>query len=168
MCSRRQGDENSEKDISSTEYPLRFPRDLLEYRPTVEIEQDRDTEDTPTTHGNIRNELYTRPAEQQRQSFEQNVSTCRYNLRPRTNVALPDSISTHDEPSLKVALCSNEQEYWQAAVAEEFETVISAGAWEQSAEALPTDEKSIPSCFILRLKRDAAGKPAHFKARHVA
>lgn len=83
-------------------------------------------------------------------------------------MALPVSLSTHLKPDLKDALCSGEQKTWRAAVAEELETLTSARTCEQSVEASPAGEKSIPSVFIVRLKRDAAEKSANFEARLVA
>lgn len=56
-----------------------------------------------------------------------------YNLRPRNNRALPSSISTGDETSLKDALTSFEATLWKEAIQEEFETVQRAGTYQHVA-----------------------------------
>lgn len=94
-----------------------------------------------------------------------------YNLRPARDVhysavALPDAITTNDDPSLKVALSSPERSDWLAAINKEFSTLTSNGTWK--AAKPPPGNRPLPSGVILRLKRDSTGRPARFKARLVA
>ena len=88
-----------------------------------------------------------------------------YNLRSRTHMALPGEISTTDDPSVKVALDSPEAQYWKNAIEEEFQTIEDSGTYEVATEV---SDRPIPSGVILRMKRDAEGRPARFKARLVA
>ena len=88
-----------------------------------------------------------------------------YNLRSRANAAIPTSISTDDEPTLKEALASSESEHWKAAIQEEFDTVMQSDTYVHSDTYTG---KALPSGIVLRLKRDQEGRPARFKARLVA
>lgn len=95
-----------------------------------------------------------------------------YGLRPLRRVdysmaALPDAISTSDEPSLTAAMKSAEKDFWQKAITEEIETLIENETWTPN-EKPPPNIKVLPSMIILKLKRDNVGRPARFKARVVA
>lgn len=95
-----------------------------------------------------------------------------YNLRPRrpvsyTHMALPKTITTDDEPKLRVALNSAERSYWLKAIEEEFDTLTKNGTWVVRSRP-PPDMRPLPSGVILKLKRDSLGRPARFKGRLVA
>lgn len=53
-----------------------------------------------------------------------------YNLRLRTNAALPLSITTKYEPSVKEVLSSPESQHWIDAINEEFNTIEEFGTYE--------------------------------------
>ena len=90
-----------------------------------------------------------------------------YNLRERnrSSVAIPACITTSDEPSVQEALKSSEAQNWIDAIQEEFSTITAADTYEETTEA---PSRALPSGVILKLKRDAHGKPSRFKARLVA
>ena len=95
-----------------------------------------------------------------------------YGLRslPRVDysmAALPEAISTSDEPCLSSAMKSPERDFWEEAIAEEVKTLIENETW-TSDEKPPPNIKVLPSMIILKMKRDNLGKPARFKARVVA
>lgn len=80
--------------------------------------------------------------------------------------AIPDFITTSDEPSMGEAMVSPERKKWLAAIKEEFSTLLSNGTW-KSPSNIPPGTRVLPSGIILRLKRDSAGLPARFKGRVV-
>lgn len=95
-----------------------------------------------------------------------------HNLRPQGRVnysmaALPDSITTDDEPRIKEALASPERKHWILAIDEELETLVDNETW-TSGNTPPISIKVLPSMIVLKLKRDENGRPARFKARLVA
>lgn len=98
------------------------------------------------------------------------VGAPRYNLRnvPRVHYsspALPDVISTGDEPTLREALASPESKEWNEAIHEEFTTLDKNGSWKGIP---PPNARSVPSGIILKLKRNAKGRSARCKACLVA
>lgn len=99
-------------------------------------------------------------------------NTSGYSLRPleRKNysmAALPDEISTSDEPKVSTAMKSDEKDYWQEAIDEEIKTLIDNDTW-TTEEKPPSNAKILPAMIILKLKRNKDGNPARFKARVVA
>ena len=95
-----------------------------------------------------------------------------YNLRSSRNVdysamALPTTISTIDEPKVRMALQSDERQHWIDSIKQEFDTIATNETWNEVSQ-IPTDARPLPSGVILRLKRDANGQPARSKARLVA
>lgn len=80
--------------------------------------------------------------------------------------ALPDAITTPDEQLLKEAMASPERSLWVSAIEEEFKSLGEYAIW-RSSKPLP-GVRPLPTGVILRPKRDAAGRPARFKARLVA
>ena len=96
----------------------------------------------------------------------------RYQLRPRGDVdyamtAIPDVVTTSDEPSVAEALRSAEKENWIVAMEEELVALVKNKTW-TVGERPPISAKILPSMVILKLKRDENGKPARFKGRVVA
>jgi len=81
--------------------------------------------------------------------------------------ALPEAISTYDEPKLKAALASPERKHWNLAIDEEFDNLIENGTWKDGIKP-KIEIKVLPSIIILKLKRDENGFPARFKRRLVA
>ena len=70
-----------------------------------------------------------------------------------------------DEPSLKEALNSSNRDLWEAAIAEELESLREAGTWDV-VEA-PRGAKVFPSRFVLKVKRNSDGTFERRKARLV-
>lgn len=86
-----------------------------------------------------------------------NVSRFRY-----SSAALPDAISTGDERTLLKSLALPERKEWNGAVREEFTTLTKNGTWKEGIS--PSNARPLPSGIILKLKRDAKGRLARFKA----
>jgi hypothetical protein len=72
---------------------------------------------------------------------------------------------SNDTPSLKSALHSAEKEHWQAASAEELESLEAAGTWVLTER--PPRVRVFPSRIILKVKRGSDGSIDHHKARLV-
>lgn len=90
-----------------------------------------------------------------------------YNLRSKANMAIPETISTKDEPCLRDALASSESGAWREAINQEFDTIVKAGTYvDVEDENVPCHP--IPAGVILKLKRNQHGQPSRFKARLVA
>ena len=91
-----------------------------------------------------------------------------YNMRAAT--ALPQMITTCDEPTVQEALSSPEREHWIKAIEEEFNSLQKANTWHSEPLDNPVKQPANvpPSGIILKLKRDEMGKPSRFKARLVA
>ena len=117
-----------------------------EYHDDGDDGDDEDDEDLPSRH-TVRN--------------LRNIPRVQY-----TYTAVPSCISTSDEPSVSEALKSPERSEWIAAITEEFMNLLKLKTW--SEESHPPGAKAIPSGIVLKLKRDADGKPCRFKARLVA
>lgn len=79
-----------------------------------------------------------------------------YEIRSRSTLALPDTVSTSDELSVKAALSSSEERLWVIASKKAFTTLKHAHTWEECPE-LP--QRALPSGFNLRVKRDERGRP---------
>jgi hypothetical protein len=72
---------------------------------------------------------------------------------------------SNDTPSLKSALHSAEKEHWQAASAEELESLEAAGTWVLTER--PPRVRVFPSRIILKVKRGSDGSIDRHKARLV-
>ena len=95
-----------------------------------------------------------------------------HNLRPQQRkdysmAALPDAITTDDEPKIREALSSADRKHWILAIDEELESLTKNGTWKEGIVP-PVSVKVLPSMIILKLKRDENGRPARFKGRLVA
>lgn len=80
-----------------------------------------------------------------------------YSLRPSGNVhysaaAMPDEITTSDEPSVNEALKSPERSEWLSAIKQEFATLTANGTWKPGTP--PSGIRPLPSGGVLRLKRE--------------
>lgn len=82
-------------------------------------------------------------------------------------IALPDEISTTNDPKINVAMRSKEKDYWQEAIHEEIETLTKSNTW-TTEEKPPATVKLLLAMVILKLKQDNDGNPERFKARVVA
>lgn len=97
-----------------------------------------------------------------------------YGLRPRNRsnficMAKEVIVSETDEPKLAVALRSSDRDKWIQAIQEEFKTIKDNGTWTDvdKHDKLLNTLEVLPSGMVLRIKRDATGKIARYKARLV-
>lgn len=80
--------------------------------------------------------------------------------------ALPDTITTVDEPSLRAAMKSSERNHWLQAINEEIKVLGDNETWISNLKP-PPRTNVLPAGLILKLKRDANVLPVIFKARLV-
>ena len=86
--------------------------------------------------------------------FSPNVEEC-------ANVAFTNGPQTMSE-----AVRGVDASKWEAAMQEEYESLMGKGTWELAA--LPKDRKSVGCKWVISTKRDALGQVVRYKARLVA
>src|ERR1700733_16293067 len=74
-------------------------------------------------------------------------------------------VVSEDEPTLTEALNGNKHSEWSDAVDAELSQMEKVNTWIPVIP--PPDTNVIPSCYVFRHKRDAAGNVACYKARLV-
>ena len=103
-----------------------------------------------------------------------------YNLRTRQPVdyaesamlslyacmAQSDMIKPTDEPKVSAAMKSKDWPLWVKGIIEEFDTLEDNDTWEV-IDYVPVGTRVLPAAVILKVKRDANGRPVRFKARLV-
>ena len=158
MCSE-------EPDTPSGESPLRESR---QHSGSTEDERDMHSGETPRPRYNLRSTA----------APQQCVPSPRYNLRSAgasgdgwtagSAAAIKSASSpTVQEPvSYKQALRSPQSGEWEAAIKSEYDSLVSRKTW--TLVPCPAGRKLVDSKWVFKLKRDANGQIARYKARLVA
>lgn len=85
----------------------------------------------------------------------------------KRNLAGAAHMATINEPeTLEEALASEQAEFWRQAADDEMASLLANGTWE--LEPVPPGVKPIPTKWVFKIKRDAAGNVERYKARLVA
>jgi hypothetical protein len=158
MCSE-------EPDTLSGESPL---RESMQHSGSMEDERDMHSGETPRPRNNLRSIA----------SPQQCEPSPKYNLRltrasgdgwtAGSTAAIKSAISPNvQEPvSYKQALRSPQSEEWEAAIKSEYDSLVSRKTW--TFVPCPAGRKLVDSKWVIKLKRDANGQIARYKARLVA
>lgn len=94
-----------------------------------------------------------------------------HNLRPKgkfnySMAALPNAITTNNEPKNRNAFSPPKQAYWIVTIDEELHTLIENKKWVSGKEP-PVSVKVLERMIILKLKREENGRLENFKSRLV-
>ena len=177
---------DSDSDDESDNEPMGTVQDLVTYVPQDpsnfgetesegdetggHVTKEQDDDDDSDSGGDDENDFVdAHDGDDNDEAVDQPVSS-RTRRQPRVQysaAALPSTITTDDEPKLRVALKSPERKRWLKAIREEFKTLVALGTWVK-VDDVPPGAKVIPTGIILKLKRDQDGLPSRFKARTVA
>lgn len=149
-------DDQGNEDIDPTQ-----DEETLTYRP---IRESRHGESDSDEDDDVNEEDSIESAHDPDSDYEEpsNGSSSQYAYK-----AEPLGISANDEPTLKTALHCNERLQWIDAIDEEYELLVKNKTWEP-VDYVKREEKQLPSGIVLKLKRDAEGRPVRYKARVVA
>ena len=85
---------------------------------------------------------------------------------PQQDVERANVATLEDPLNVWKAMRSEDASKWEAAMQEEYDSLMANGTWE--LDALPKRRKSVACKWVFRRKKDASGEVVCYKARLVA